>query len=66
MKYILARCIYGDFNLAYLYRNYNNQFFKDLANSRFCGFIEFFNNPDNGIFDFDQYFICGDISEISH
>lgn len=61
LKYILARLIYGDFNIGYLYRNYNDQFFEDLANSRFCGFIEFFNNPDNGIYDFDKYFICGKI-----
>jgi hypothetical protein len=59
LKYILARCIYGDFNIEYLYKNFNKQFFKDLANSRFCGFIEYFDNPDNNIIDYDQYFICG-------
>lgn len=62
LKYILARLIYGDFNIRYLYKNFNNQFFKDLENSRFCGFIQFFDNPDNGILDYDKYFICGNIN----
>jgi len=61
LKYILCKILYGDFNIHYLYRNFNKQFFKDLANSRFCGFIEFFDNPDNHIIDYDKYFICGDV-----
>lgn len=57
LKYILIRLLYGEFDLCKLCRNFNKQFFKDLSNSRFCGFIEFFQNPDNEIMDFDQYFI---------
>ncbi len=44
-KYILARVMYGDFNINYLLRNFNKKFMKDLSNSRFCRFIEFFALP---------------------
>lgn len=57
LKYILARVLYGDFNLDYLYKNFNKQFFKDLAHSRFCGFIEFFNDPANHIIGYQKYFL---------
>ena len=57
LKYILARLLYGDFNLNYLYRNFNKQFFKDLAKSRFCGFIEFFENPANNIIGYQRFFL---------
>jgi hypothetical protein len=63
LKYILAKLIYGDFNISYLYKNFNEQFFKDLSNTRFCGFIQFFDNPDNYIIDYDHYFICGDVQK---
>jgi hypothetical protein len=54
-KYILAKLIYGDFNITYLCRNFNKQFFKDLKQTRFCGFIDFFDNP---VFTgFDKIFI---------
>jgi hypothetical protein len=56
-KYILARLIYGDFNINYLCRNFNKQFFKDLKHTRFCGFIEVFTNPIYGIVGYDKYFI---------
>jgi hypothetical protein len=41
-KYILAKLLYGDFNINYLCQNFNKQFFKDLKQSRFCGAIDFF------------------------
>ena len=57
LKYILIKLLYGEFDSNKLCRNFNKQFFKDLANSRFCGFIEYFENPANGIMGFDQYYI---------
>lgn len=57
LKYILIRLIYGEYDLNKMCRNYNKQFFKDLSHTRFCGFIEFFENPENGIIDFDRYYI---------
>ena len=57
LKYILIKLLYGSFDLCKLCRNFNKQFFKDLADSRFCGFIEFFEDPANGIIGFDQYYI---------
>ena len=57
LKYFLIRLIYGEFDLNKLCRNYNKQFFKDLKNSRFCGFVEFLEDPANDILNFDQYYI---------
>ena len=57
LKYILIRLIYGEFDLNKLCKNYNKQFFKDLRHTRFCGFIEFFEDPINQIIDFDQFYI---------
>lgn len=57
LKYILIRLIYGEYDLNKMCRNYNKQFFKDLIHTRFCGFIEFFENPENGIIDFDRFYI---------
>ena len=57
LKYILSKLLYGHFNIHYLCRHFNKQFFKDLNHSRFCGFIEFFNNPDNNIINYSRFFI---------
>lgn len=57
LKYILIRLIYGEFDLNKMCRNFNKQFFKDLEHSRFCAFIEFFEDPINDILDFDQFYI---------
>ncbi|CAK7994789.1 Hypothetical protein POVR1_LOCUS313 [uncultured virus] len=42
LKYILARLMYGDFNLKYLLRCFNNEFIRDLNKSRFCLFVDAF------------------------
>ena len=57
LKYILIRLIYGEFDLNKLCKNFNKQFFKDLAHSRFCAFVDFFEDPANDIIDYDDYFI---------
>ena len=57
LKYILIRLIYGEFDLNKLCKNFNKQFFKDLKHSRFCAFVEFFEDPVNNIIGYDDYFI---------
>ncbi len=52
LKLILARILYGEFNLKYLTQRYNDRFFRDLARSRFCNFINGFTN----ILNYNQYF----------
>ncbi|MBY0379920.1 MAG: hypothetical protein K2P99_05910 [Burkholderiales bacterium] len=42
-KYILARLLYGKFNINFLLGKYNDRFLNKLRNSRFCAFIEFFD-----------------------
>jgi len=41
-KYILARILYGKFDIKYLLGKYNEQFLSNLKHSRFCKFLEFF------------------------
>lgn len=55
-KYLLARILYGDFNIDYLLRKYNKQFLKDLKHSRFCGGLVFFLDPQSIVFGYNQYF----------
>jgi hypothetical protein len=55
LKLILARIMYGTFNLKYLTQKYNDRFFKDLSRSRFCQFINAFKELN--ILDYNQYFV---------
>lgn len=48
----LARLLYGEFNLKYLLQSYTEQFFTDLANSKYCAFLEFFTSYP----EYDKYF----------
>jgi len=45
VRYILSRILYGNFNINYLLRKYYKKFLTDLGHSRFCGFVQFFNDP---------------------
>ena len=60
LKYVLALLIYGELNLKYLYRSFNQQFLRDLQESRFTNFYEVFTVPNPPLYNFtetDQYFI---------
>ena len=66
LKYVIALLIYGDLNVKYLYRSFNNQFLCDLKNSRFSNFYEVFTVPNPPFYDFtetDQYFIWSAAAE---
>jgi hypothetical protein len=56
LRLILARILYGSFNVKYILNKYNHKFFSDLKNSRFCSFIEAFTNPDSEIYGYEKYF----------
>ena len=58
-KYILARVLYGDFNLDYLLKSFNKQFLNDLGNSRFCAFLELFEDCNSNVYGFNQFFKSG-------
>ena len=55
VKYFLAKTVYGDFNVKYLLRKYNEDFFRRLKRTRFCVFEQFFTDyqPTLG---YDKYF----------
>lgn len=55
LKYVLIRLLYGEFDLNKMAHNFNKQFFKDLNNSRFCGFIDYFESQ--GLMDFYKFYI---------
>lgn len=55
-KYILARILYGNFDVDYLLQKHNKQFLKDLSKSRFCQTLPFFTDPDSVVYGFNQYF----------
>ena len=59
VKYILARVLYGNFNLKYLLGKYNQRFMHDLGNSRFCNFINFFNDCSTGVQNYNKFFRSG-------
>ncbi len=51
-KYILAKLLWGEFNINFLLGKYNDKFLKRLSTSRFCSFIEYFNT-----YDYNKYFL---------
>ena len=56
-KYIPARVLYGNFNMDYLLGKYNDKFLKDLGESRFCAFLEFFlDTTTSPVVGYDKYF----------
>src|SRR5437868_6380646 len=54
--YILARLMYGIFDINFLLGKYFEQFLKDLARSRFCAVLPFFTDPTSPVFGYTQYF----------
>lgn len=62
-RYILSRILYGNFSIDYLLEKYYKKFIKDLGRSRFCRFIEFFENctisPDfpESFVGYEKYFL---------
>lgn len=56
LKFILSRLLYGDFNINYLLGKYNDKFLANLGRSRFCAFIQNFNDCQSDIYGYNQYF----------
>lgn len=60
-RYILSRILYGNFNIDYLLEKHYKKFIRDLGKSRFCRFIEFFqdcSDPENNFVGYEKYFLC--------
>jgi hypothetical protein len=59
-RYILSRILYGNFNVKYLLEKYYIKFIKDLGRSRFCRFIEFFQDctdTNDNFVGYEKYFL---------
>jgi hypothetical protein len=63
LKFILSRLLYGDFNINYLLGKYNDKFLANLGRSRFCAFIQNFNDCQSDIYGYNQYFKKGEKCE---
>lgn len=57
VKYLLAKILYGKFDIKFLLGKYNNKFLSDLGNSRFCNFVYFFTNKNSEIYDYNRFFL---------
>lgn len=55
-KYILARVLYGRFNLKYLLQKYNEKFLRDLGHGRFCQFLNAFEDCRSEIYGYGKFF----------
>lgn len=55
-RYMIARLLYGDFNLSYLERRFTEKFMSDLRRSRYCKFENIFY--DQRIIGYDRYYKC--------
>lgn len=56
VRYILARVLYGYFDIDFLLQRNNERFFSNLKKSRFCNFIQYFAAPQfQGYNDFYRY-----------
>lgn len=56
LKFILSRLLYGNFDINYLLANKNEQFLYDLGHSRFCAFIQNFEDCQSPIYGYNKYF----------
>lgn len=59
VRYILARILYGEFNIKYLLNKYYEKFLIDLGNSRFCGALQFFNDSTQPTYGYNKFFKSG-------
>ena len=60
VRYVLARILYGNFDINYLLGKYYDKLLKDLNNSRFCWVVDFFFlNPENPTFNYGRFFKFG-------
>jgi hypothetical protein len=55
LKLSLSKPLFGTVDLKFLSQAFNDEFFTRLANSKFCNFINAFEQ--GGILDYNQYFL---------
>ena len=59
-RYILSRLLYGKFCIHFLLEKYYERFIRDLGRSRFCRFVEFFedcSDPNNNFVGYEKFFL---------
>lgn len=57
VKYLLARILYGKFDMKYVLQKYNDKILRDLSKTRFCHFVDFFTDPNSEVYGYNQYFL---------
>jgi len=70
LKFILCRLLYGNFDINYLLSSKNDQFLYDLGHSRFCAFIQNFEDCQSPIYGYNKYFkkekVCDEVKDDKH
>jgi len=70
LKFILSRLLYGNFDINHLLANYNEKFLHDLGHSRFCAFIQNFEDCQSPIYGYNKYFkkekVCDEVKPDKH
>lgn len=54
-KYIISKILYGKFCIRFLLGKFDEEFYKNLSNTRFCGAVRIFNGPDE-LAAYNKYF----------
>lgn len=57
LRYFLSKLLYGNFNTDYLLQLYYDDFLKDLKNSKYNSYLNYFINPDSEFYGYDQFFL---------
>lgn len=57
LRYFLSKLLYGNFNTDYLLQVYYDDFLKDLKNSKYNSYLNYFINYNSEYYLYDQFFL---------
>lgn len=58
VRYLLSKLLYDKFNIKYLLDKYYIKFIKDLKNSEYKNFVNYFIDPHSKVYNYNKYFLC--------
>ena len=56
VRYFLSKLLYGNFDIKYLLNKYYPKFIRDLTNSKYNNFVNFFTDPQSDVYNYNKYF----------
>jgi hypothetical protein len=57
IRYFLGKLLYDKWNINILLNKYYKTFLKDLQNSKYNNFVEYFADPNNKTYGYNKYFL---------